>query len=325
MFSINITYKGVVFSTRYNGKIIGAYVYFLLPPIMCHFALMPIKAPRHDERLHVVGCGLKHKLVMLLSQGTGYNTDPNLRMMRCMTHHLAVGLVAAVRNEAAKEANKLCASVQFVKALVPMHRAIYLGDLPSRAFKAWILFNGRKGVPKDWYGGFELVEEGARLGCHHCQGLLAMCYRMGHGCVKANVAQSLELALESSKKGSMYGQYVLGELYRHGEGVAPDDAQAFEWYSLAAEQKFDGAQLSLGFMYYLGHGVDQDHCKAFQLYKLAAVQGEHMAMYYVAQCYENGRGVPINVAEAISWCKSAQAAGNFLAQQMMWRFKVKRK
>jgi len=194
---------------------------------MCSFDLMPVKSPTHSERLRVVGCGLKHKLVMLLSQGTGYNTEPNLHMMRCMTRRLTVRLIVAVRNEAAKEADKLCASVQFVKALVPMHRAIYLGDLPSRAFKAWMLFNGKRGVPTDWYGGFELVEEGARLGCHHCQGLLAMCYRMGHGCVKANAAQSLVLALESSNNGSMYGQYVLGELYRAGEGVAQDDAQAF--------------------------------------------------------------------------------------------------
>ncbi len=325
MFSIKITYKGVVFSTRYNGKIIGAYVYFLLPPIMCHFARMPIKAPRHDERLHVVGCGLKHKLVKLLSQGMGYKTEPNLRMMRCMTHHLAVGLVAAVRNEAAKEANTLCVSVEFVNALVPMRRAIYLGDLPLRAFKAWILFNGRKGVPVDWYGGFNLVEEGTRLGCHHCQGLLAMCYRMGHSCVKANAAQSLELALDSSKNGSMYGQWVLGKLYKHGDGVAPDDAQAFKCYSLAAEQKFDGAQLSLGLMYYQGCGVRQDYNKAFQLYTLAAVQGEHMAMYYIAQCYEDGRGVPINLKKAITWYKNAQSAGNFLAQEKMRRFKGKRK
>jgi TPR repeat protein len=166
---------------------------------------------------------------------------------------------------------------------------------------------------------------GTRLGCHHCQGLLAMCYTMGHGCVKANAAQSLMLALESSNNGSMYGKYVLGKLYEDGKGVAQDYALAFKWYSAAVAQNFDGAQFRLGFMYALGRGVDQDRGKAFQLYKLAAVQGDPLAMYYVAQCYEDGRGVPINVAKAIKWCRRAQAAGLFLAQEMMWKYSKKRK
>jgi TPR repeat protein len=322
---IKITYKGVVYSTQYKGKIIGAYVCFPQPLTMYCHERMPVKSPTHRERLRVVGCKLKQQLVMLLSQGTGYNSEPNLHMMRCMTHRLAVGLIVAVRNEAAKEANKLCTSVQFSDALVPMNRAIYLKDLPLRAFKAWMLFNGRIGVPIDWYKGFELVKEGTLLGCHHCQGLLAMCYTMGYECVKANAAQSLMLAIESSNNGSMYGQYVLGELYEDGKGVAQDDALAFKWYSIAVAQNFDGAQFRLGLMYALGRGVDEDRGKAFQLYKLAADQGEPLAMYYVAQCYEDGRGVPINVAKAIKWCRRAQAAGLFLAQEMMWRFSKKKR
>ena len=41
------------------------------------------------------------------------------------------------------------------------------------------------------------VEEGARLGCHHCQGVVAYCYFEGYGCKAAHVL-SLSLARESS-------------------------------------------------------------------------------------------------------------------------------
>ena len=147
-----------------------------------------------------------------------------------------------------------------------------------------MLLDGREGVAKDWNAAFELVEEGARLGCHHCQGLMAMCYWLGHGCVK-DAARSLELARESSGKGSRYGQYTLGLFYQHGDsegGVAQDYAQAVALYRLAAAQNLDDAQDSLGYMYYEGVGVAQDDAEALRWYQLAAAQGHPHALYLVA-------------------------------------------
>jgi hypothetical protein len=46
-------------------------------------------------------------------------------------------------------------------AVVPLQWAIDLGDLPSRALKAWLLADGREGVAKDEKSAFELAEEGA--------------------------------------------------------------------------------------------------------------------------------------------------------------------
>ena len=123
-------------------------------------------------------------------------------------------------------------------------------------------------------------------------------------------ARSLELARESSGKGSRYGQYVLGLFYRWGQGgVAQDYAQAVALYRLAAAQNLDGAQNSLGFMYYYGHGVAQDYSEALRLFQLAAAQGHPTALNWVALCHEEGRGVRKNKDEAIRWYRRAQAAG----------------
>jgi len=309
----------------------------------------------HAERLCAVGCGLKGKLVRLLSLGVGrtptqststvstattpvpctetYTTttititttitthyprhfEPQRnwgacrKMMQSIVRRVAAGLAAAVRDKVAKEAEELCASGRCAAAVVPLQRAIYLRDLPSLALKAWLLIDGREGIAKDVERGFELAEEGARLGCHHCQGVMARCYLYSIGCEEDD-ARSLELARESSGKGSRYGQCTLGDSHHFGfGGLAQDRAQSVALYRLAAAQGFDEAQHELGYMHYHGEGVAQDYAEALQWFKLAAAQGHPGALYYVAECHEHGYGVAADVAAAIRWYKRAQAAGN---------------
>ena len=279
----------------------------------------------HAERLRVVGCGLKGKLVRQLSQGVGHHFEPLCgwgachQMMFCIARRIASKQMAAVRNEAAKEAEELCALGQCAAAIIPLQQAIDMGHLPSLALKAWLHIDGREGVAKDQKGAFQLVEEGARLGCHHCQGVLARCYMGGIGC-EEDEARSLELARESSGLGSRYGQYTLGVLYHTGSGgLAEDYAQALAFYRLAAAQGLDVAQYNLGYMYFRGQGVEGNHTEALRWYQLAAAQGYSLALYYVAECYERGLGVAVDVAEAIRWYRRAQAAGHTRAAGMLQR------
>ena len=112
-------------------------------------------------------------------------------------------------------------------AAAQLQEALLLGHLPSRASLAWILAFGRQGVAKDRSTAFELVKQGARLGCHDCQGvflnpnpqpqsqthlsllytaepcqgMVALCRALGYGCTK-DPAQALRLARESAVAGS---------------------------------------------------------------------------------------------------------------------------
>ena len=280
------------------------FPFVCLPPrVRRPFAGAPVHdmSLTHGERLRVMGCALTGKLVRLLSLGTGCHFEPDRNRRAChklmhfkvarVAAKLMHSLAAAVGDKVGKEAEELCASGQCAAAAVALKLAVDLGHLPSRALKAWIMFEGREGVANDWNGAFELVEEGARLGCHHCQGVMSRCYRWGYGCVR-DAARSLELARESSGKGSRYGQYTLGWLYQDGEGgVAQDYAQAVALYRLAAAQNFDEGQRSLGDMYCYGFGVAQDYAEALRWYQLAAAQGNPTAFFNVAYCHEQGRGV----------------------------------
>jgi TPR repeat protein len=238
----------------------------------------------HAERLCAVGCGLKGRLVRLLSLGVGRHFEPQWnrrachQMMQSNARRLASKRMAAVRDEDAKEAEELCASGQCAAAVAALQRAIDLGHLHSRALLAWLHIEGREGVAKDVDKGFELAEEGARLGCHHCQGVWAYCYYEGIGC-ELDKARSLELARESSSSGCKYGQFTLGWLHCYGVGgLAQDYAQAVAFYRLAAAQGFDAAQYRLGILYNCGYGVAHNNAEALRWYHLAAAQGHPQAL-----------------------------------------------
>jgi len=304
-----------------NPQGVAVFTFVCLPPrVPRPFAGAPVydMSLTHAERLRAVGCGFKGKLVRLLSMGMGRRFEPPRdwgtcrKMMQCNVRHVAAGLAAAVRDNVVKEAEELCASGQCAAALVPLQRAIDLGHLPSRALMAWLLVQGREGVAEDRKAAAAVANEGWGLGCHHCQGVMAYCHCVGFGGgttvdpFEFDEDRALELARESSEKGSKYGQHTLGEL----SAVQRDDFQALVFYRAAAVQGLDAAQCSLGKMYQCGYGVAQDNAEALRLYELAAAQGLSEALFSVGLCHELGDGVPVDVEVARSWFRRAQAAGH---------------
>ena len=126
---------------------------------MFSFVRSPLSVPRpfagalvygmsltHAERLRAVGCGLKGKLVRLLSLGVGRHFEPQRdwgtcrKMMQCNVRHVAAGL-AAVRDNVVKDAEELCASGQCavvqtggssrVCSSIPRCRLVFSGGLRS--------------------------------------------------------------------------------------------------------------------------------------------------------------------------------------------------
>ena len=72
-----------------------------------------------------------------------------------------------------------------------------------------------------------------------------------------------------AEEGYAPAQFTLGTLYRSGDGVAPDSAEAARWTRKAAEQGFADAQLSLGWTYQFSGGVTQDLNEAEHWYTMA--------------------------------------------------------
>ncbi len=76
-----------------------------------------------------------------------------------------------------------------------------------------------------------------------------------------------------AEQGNAKAQYNLGLMYRKGQGVAQDDAEAVGWWRKAAEQGNARAQRARGIMDRYGYGVAKDFVLAHMWYNLAAAQG----------------------------------------------------
>jgi len=78
--------------------------------------------------------------------------------------------------------------------------------------------------------------------------------------------------------GEARAQYDLGLMYDKGQGVPQSDAEAKQWYELAAEQGEPRAQYNLGLMYMNGQGVPPDLVKAYFWISLSASHGNPSAL-----------------------------------------------
>ena len=75
-----------------------------------------------------------------------------------------------------------------------------------------------------------------------------------------------------AEQGDAQAQFALGTMYRDGQGVALDYAEALRWWRKAAELGAIDAQFALGNMYAGGSGIAQDNILAYMWYSIATLQ-----------------------------------------------------
>jgi TPR repeat protein len=129
--------------------------------------------------------------------------------------------------------------------------------------------------------------------------------------VEAYQAGDYETALQGNAK----SQNNLGYLYRNGNGVSQDYAEAAEWYRLAAVQGYAEAQNNLGNLFNNGNGVIQDYAEAAMWYRKAAVQGHALAQSNLGAAYAKGHGVIQDAVLAHSWFNISSANGDTVSSE----------
>jgi len=85
-----------------------------------------------------------------------------------------------------------------------------------------------------------------------------------------------------AKAGDAEAQYQLAALYRSGNGVQKDHAEAVQWLQRAARKGHAKAQYNLAIMYQRGWGVAEDQDQARTWFKAAASQGDDAARRQLA-------------------------------------------
>ena len=93
--------------------------------------------------------------------------------------------------------------------------------------------------------------------------------------------ESAAVLQTDANPGIARAQRLLAMRYLRGRGVPKDEAIAFYWMQLAAQQHFSMAQRSLGELYENGLGIALNLTLAFDWYCLAALQRDSTAQKHL--------------------------------------------
>ena len=118
--------------------------------------------------------------------------------------------------------------------------------------------------------------------------------------------QAVAAAFEPANANDAQAQFILGEAYRLGRSVEPDDNQAREWYLRAARRGDVPSAAALGEL--LLH-MRQSH-EAVPWLSLAASHDNPRATALLAAIYFTGDGADQNIVLATSLMKKAAALGS---------------
>ncbi len=113
----------------------------------------------------------------------------------------------------------------------------------------------------------------------------------------------------------LYSQFELAKLYEEGKGVPQDVTEAVRWYTRAADQDFDLAQLQLVRLYREGRGLElpADPAVATKWLTRLAERGNIAAMNDLGRAYLQGQGVIKNAKLAREWFEKASDLGSAIA------------
>lgn len=142
---------------------------------------------------------------------------------------------------------------------------------------------------------------------------LGRMYYHGEG-VSQNYGEAARWYRKAADHGFSKAEYDLGYMYNFGQGLLRDDAEAALWYRKAADEGDTRAEINLALLYYYGQGVHQDYLETVNLYRKAADMGDARGEDGLGLMYYEGLGVAQNYTEAAQWYRKAAVQGLAKAQ-----------
>lgn len=124
---------------------------------------------------------------------------------------------------------------------------------------------------------------------------------------EGNFAEAFQQFSVLAEQGDARAQQALGWMYYDGQGRAKDYEKAAYWYGKSAEQGNVTAQINLAQMYAYGKGVEQDLGIAAKWWGKLAEQGDSKSQSALAGLYYRGTGVEQDYTRAVElWHLAAQ-------------------
>lgn len=112
--------------------------------------------------------------------------------------------------------------------------------------------------------------------------------------------------LTLAEQGDAQAQFVLGNLYRDGQGVEKNLEETVRWWTKAAELGNVDAQFALGNIFSGGFGIPRDYVQSFMWFDIAAAQTEAIWLAPIARSNRDAL-VDRMTAEEVSKAKQMSA------------------
>ena len=159
----------------------------------------------------------------------------------------------------------------------------------------------------------EKLEQVAERGDAHAQYRMGQLYRDGPLLIPDN-HKAKHWLTQAAKQGLPEAQYALGKLLLSDDWEVRDPDEGIRWLKQAAENRSHYAAYRLGKEYLEGNIVNNDTTKAADWFTKSAEAGNQYAQYMLGKLYLMGQGLPRDQAQAMMWFSRSAVQGNQYAQ-----------
>jgi TPR repeat protein len=167
---------------------------------------------------------------------------------------------------------------------------------------------------RDYAEAFVRLAPLAERGVPEAMYVLGEMYRKGEGLVQDR-AEAQNLLKRAAEAGHVPAALALAQLFE-AEGEGQDLAAAVAWLRRAAQSGSDEACFQLG-LYHIRVEAHRDFPEAALWLRRAAEKGHAEAQYFLGRLLLDGRGLSANVDEARAWFQLAARQGHVRAQRFL--------
>lgn len=115
--------------------------------------------------------------------------------------------------------------------------------------------------------------------------------------------------IKLAEQGNPEAQYIVGEMYEKGSGVAKNKIQALHWFEKSAAQGHKKSGYKLLFLEIQSNGLNDYTKTQLGTLRKDAASGNPNSQYYLGKMYAAGVGVPKSLNNALTWLNKATFNG----------------
>lgn len=189
--------------------------------------------------------------------------------------------------------------------------AFSAGAAESLTYTAQKYYYGQ-GVSRDFNKAFQLYLQAAEKGDVDAMFIVGGMYKLGQGTV-VNSNEAFKWLYKAALNGrsSKESERILAQSFITGDDVPQNFTEAVHWYELAADRGDVEAQSELAYLHFTGKLGEKDYKKAAHWFNVSARNGYPMAQYNMGIMWYTGNGVEaVDMVKAYTWFSLSAVNGH---------------